>query len=406
MLMDKDAILEEIFKNDPLGLLNISPKKSSVKTADDRLIASFEEINEFMEKNGRLPEPNTSSVSEFQLYSRFKAIDNDPVKTLQLKEYDKHNILKDVLEDSQEDRNTKPEKKEINTIDDIFNEDFENLLSEDPIDLHTLKHVPKQDRIETDFVAKRKKCKDFHKYEDEFKNVQKELSNGTRKLLPFNEKDLEEGNYFVHNGILLLLEKTINLVKDKNSKVDGRTRVIFENGTESNMKFRSLGKNLFDNGQSVSKSKATSEEDFLTRFNAISKEDSEVGYIYVLKSKSKDPKIAFIENLYKIGYSTTDVATRIRNAEKESTYLMAPLENIATWKCFNLNPQKFEKLIHQFFGSSRLQLDIIDSKGEKHTPKEWFIVPLQEINQAIDLIISGEIISYQYDSRGNMIVNR
>ncbi|MCG9874539.1 MAG: GIY-YIG nuclease family protein [Leptospiraceae bacterium] len=404
--MDKDAVLEEIFKNDPLGLLDVIPKKSNAKSADERLVASFEEINGFMEKNGRLPEPNTSSVSEFQLYSRFKAIDEDPMKTLQLKEYDRHKILKDVLEDSQDDRNATSEQKEINTIYDIFSEDFDNLLSVDSIDIHTLKHVPKQDRSETDFVAMRKKCKDFNKYEDEFKNVQKELSEGTRKLLPFNEKDLEEGNYFVHNGILLFLEKTINLTKDNNGKVDGRTRVIFENGTESNMKFRSLGKNLFDNGQSVSKSKATSEEDFLTGFNAISKEDSEVGYIYVLKSKSKDPKIAFMENLYKIGYSTTDVATRIRNAEKEPTYLMAPVENIATWKCFNLNPQKFEKLIHQFFGSSRLQLEIIDSKGEKHTPKEWFIVPLQEINQAIDLIISGEIISYQYDSRGNMIVNR
>lgn len=398
--MDKEEILKSIFENDPLGLLDVTPKRSAVKTADERLIASFEEINDFIEREKRLPESDIKNINEYKLHSRLKSLVDDPFKTIQLKDWDRHNLLKDIYKDqpnlrtdeNRDSESNNPPLKTIESIDDIFLEDINNLLGDDPINLHTLKHIPTQEREATDFVAKRKKCKDFHKYEADFKRVQEEISRGDRKLVKFNEKQMEPGTYFVHNGILLLLEETVQLKKEKHSKVDGRTRVIFENGTESNMKFRSLGKNLFDNGYSVTANLKTAEEDFLKSFSNITKEDTEAGFIYVLRSKSTDPKISSLENLYKIGYSTTDIHTRIRGAENEPTYLMAPVEYIAGWQCYNLNPQKFEKLIHKFFGSSRLNLEITDKNGNKHTPREWFIAPIKEINQAIELIISGEVL--------------
>jgi len=55
--MDKEAILNNIFESDPLGLLEIKAK-NPVITADDRLIATFEEINDFYEKNNREPQKN------------------------------------------------------------------------------------------------------------------------------------------------------------------------------------------------------------------------------------------------------------------------------------------------------------------------------------------------------------
>ncbi|MGB6129474.1 MAG: GIY-YIG nuclease family protein, partial [Psychrilyobacter sp.] len=118
---------------------------------------------------------------------------------------------------------------------------------------------------------------------------------------------------------------------------------------------------------------------------------------YVLTSKSTDERIASIDNLFKIGYSKNEVENRIKNAENEPTYLMAPVSIVTSWKCYNMNPQKLEQLLHVFFGTTCLNIDVIDNTGKRCTPREWFIVPLKVIEQAIELIISGEIIKYRYD---------
>jgi hypothetical protein len=187
-------------------------------------------------------------------------------------------------------------------------------------------------------------------------------------------------------------------------RADGRTRCIFENGTESNMLMRSVEKSLYANGQVVSENADSVTEEFYERFTDITEEDKEAGYIYVLSSKSTDPKIREIRNLFKIGYSTTPVENRIKTAEKEPTYLMAPIQIEAEYKTFNMNTQKFEQLLHNFFGSSCLNIDIWDEKLRRRMPQEWFVAPLKVIDQAIEMIITGEIIHYKYDQEMEIIV--
>ncbi len=390
---DKDKILAEIFNNDSLGLLKVLPKSSPARNADERLLASFHEIVDFYERNNKQePTPNPSNIAEYQLYSRLKNLRESEEKILALASVDKYNLLQS-------------EKQEINSIDDIFSDNTFDLLNTDAEGLFNFKHTPKEaERAESDFVAQRKPCKNFKKYEPLFKAVQCDLANNKRKLLPFNEKQLKEGVFFVHNGILLLLEKTFDLHEDRAGKLDGRTRAIFENGTESSMKYRSLGKNLFNNGRAVSENIEKINEGFVEKFSAITDEDKEAGYIYVLKSKSTDNQIASIQNLFKIGYSKTEVTERIRNADKEPTYLMAPVDYIAGWKCFNINPQKFEQLIHNFFGNSCLEIDVFDEKGKRYTPREWFIAPIEVIEQTIELIINGKVINYKYDAVNTTII--
>ena len=82
--MDKNEVLQEIFNSDPMGLLTVKPKKSSAPSSDERLLSSFEEINDFFEKNNREPQPNTGNISEHMLYSRLKAFRKDEEKTLAL----------------------------------------------------------------------------------------------------------------------------------------------------------------------------------------------------------------------------------------------------------------------------------------------------------------------------------
>lgn len=397
--MDKNSVLDEIFSNDEFDILNVRPRNSGLRTADERLLNSFYEVTDFVAKYNREPKPNLSNVSEYQLYTRLKGIRENPEKREQLKEVDTNNILDFEI-------------KEINSIDDIFNDDAFALF-EDDTDLFKFKHTPQPDeRAATDFVARRKPMKDFDKYEHLFKDIQKDLANGKRKLVEFKMGNLREDTYYVHNGVLFLLEE-INIsnkehYREDGTRVreDGRTRCIFENGTVSNMLKRSVEKILYANGQVVSENRDKVNDSFIKKFSNITDEDEEVGYIYVLSSKSKDERIASIENLYKIGYSKVDVLERIKNAEKEPTYLMAKVKIEDAWKCYNMNPQKLEQLLHNFFGSSCLNIDIFDENKRRHTPREWFIAPLDVIEQAIKLIINGEVINYVYDIENCLIINR
>ena len=238
------------------------------------------------------------------------------------------------------------------------------------------------------------------------------MASEKRKLIDFKKDDLTEGDFYVHNGVLLLLEsidigrKEQTFASGKRSRKDGRTRCVFENGTESTMLYRSLGKILYENGKVVTQHLDKYDEDLIRNFSDISEEDEEAGYIYVLKSKSEDNQIKSINNLFKIGFTRNDVEERIKNAEKDPTFLMAPVNTKGVWKCYNMNPQKFEHLLHTFFGNSCLEIEIFDEKGEKHNPQEWFIAPIEVIEQAIELIINGKIVNYIFDPINLTIVNK
>lgn len=395
--MDKQYLsLDDILADSEFGDVFNFKASNTIITADDRLVESFNEINKFIDENGHAP-TNILDMNERKLAKRLEGIQSDPEKIAALKIYDKHDLLK-------------KDEKPLESIDDILNASFmvevlgDINLSE--IDIFDLKHVKhSSERQESDFVARRKVCKNFTKYEPLFKQCQADLKSGVRKLIKFNEKDLVPHTYFVINGVLGYLETVFDLVKDKNSKFDGRIYCVFENGTESNMLFRSLGKMLYDNGQLISSSNSEILAEFNTSFNQITNEDNSTGYIYILKSKSTNNKISNIDNLYKIGYSTTSVEERIKNAEHEPTYLMAPVDIVAVYECYNLNAQKFEHIMHTFFAEACLNLDIFGEDGKRYNPREWFILPLHVIEKAIELIISSDIVNYRYNHQHELIEN-
>lgn len=169
---------------------------------------------------------------------------------------------------------------------------------------------------------------------------------------------------------------------------------------------RSIEKLLYSNGQSVTEIADKSIQDFTEKFNDITDEDKEAGFIYILKSKSEKQEIKEIQHLYKIGFSKTNVEDRIKNALQEPTYLMAEVRIVMAFKCYNMNPQKLEQLLHNFFGNSCLNIDVFDKDGHRHTPREWFIAPLSVIEQAVHHIISGEIVHYKFDALTEEIIER
>lgn len=394
--MDKKKILDDIFSNDPFGLLNVKAT-SSAKTEDQRLVQSFDEINEFLKNHNREPQ-QVNDINERSLYLRLQGIRAKTEKVNALKKYDVNNLL-DV-----------PESKELESIDDIFSSDPFGILGASDEGLFDFKNVPNkqemEERMAAEFVAKRKPCNHFDKYEPLFKKVQSELKSGTRKLVKFNEQNMQEKTFYVQNGMLVFLEKIFDISKDKNSKLDGRIYCVFENGTESNMLYRSLGKALYENGSAVTHSSDTDEMELIKNAQTITDEDKPTGFVYVLSSLSNDPKIKEIQHLYKIGYSTIPVQDRIKNAEKEPTYLMAPVRVESEYETYNMNTQKFEQLLHNFFGAACLNVDVYDSKGKRHIPQEWFIAPIHIIDRVVDLILQGEIVNYIYNLQSESIIKR
>ena len=393
-MIDFEGELKKILNEDPLGILK--NRTSQPITADQRLIDSFEEINRFIDANGKEPIESTD-ITERKLFSRLKQLRKDFDKASTLKDLDRHNLLVDV--------------KEIKNVDDILENDVLGLLDDGPDNIFNLKNIPTE-KIKTDFVARRKPCKNFKNYEDKFKEIQKDIKEGKRKLIIHKEHHLKEGRYFVLDGILLFLEKIDDpIIKEFNDKTQGkrkrfdpRIRCIFENGMESNMYLRSLGKELYNNGSTVIQSNEEAVIEFNKGFSTITDQDKETGNIYILSSLSEKPEIQSIKNLYKIGYSTTSVEKRTENAENETTFLMAPVKIVSSYKTFNLNPQKFEDVIHQFFSERCLDIKIADKDGNYKKPKEWYIAPIKVIEQVIELIINREIQNYKFDHLSDKIV--
>lgn len=384
--------LLEIFDNDPFGILTVKENKTTHISENAQLIESFEEINKFYELNGREPK-KSSNIIETKLFFRLSSIRDDKEKCEILKDYDKYKLLKLT------------NNIEVKSINDIFNNDSFNIFDDVDNDIFDVRNLPKRTTM-PDYIASRKVCKEFNKYEGILKKCQRDLKEGRRKLVKFkNGQPVEEGHFFVLKGVLLYVDKVGETIVENGVK-NARLRCIFENGTESDMLVRSLGAELYKDGRRVTESNENIEKKVFENFHNITEEDKEVGYIYILKSKSKDKNIMDISNLYKIGYSTTTVEERVKNAENEPTYLMAPVKIITSFKCYNMNVAKFENLLHNFFRKSCLEVEITDKNGNKHKPREWFIAPLEVIEEAVKLIINGQIINYKYDNITQSIICR
>jgi hypothetical protein len=397
----KKLTIDDIFDDDDFGLLDTKAKTSSVKTDEDRLVDSFEEINIFIDKNGR--EPNKSSMSEYSLLAKLKNFrENEDQKKI-LKPYDKHKLLGYV-------------EMEKQSIDDILNEDDElGLLdANNDLEIFKFKHTPRpEDRAEADFVAQRKpmKEKEFENYEKMFLQVHKEIKEGKRKIKPFKniEKNLHVGDFYLMDGVLLYLESANLKTEEKELssgnrvRKEGRTRTIFENGTYSNMLFRSLGKQIQKDGKLITNTYDKVEQDLFVNSGLVKDEDEQSGWIYILKSKSTKKELTEINDLYKIGFASNSVDDRIKNAKNEATYLFAEVKKIATYKVYNRNADKLENLLHRFFANACLDIDLFNEKGQRLNPREWFVVSFEVIEEAIQLILNGNILNYEYDTENKRI---
>ena len=379
--------LEAIF-NDPLLADVTAPRKRA--TSSDRLIAGFQEILAFYEANDRLPEDTPEETS---LFHKWTGLLKSEKKIERCRPFDDLGILpQPVLTAEGPEAEYHRELTEEEQLEAILNDpllaDIEDGSDFGLFDVPEYMRQRLEARKEADYVGKRRPCEDFDKYTDGFKEIQQGLKSGKYKLVKFSELNLKVGRYFVEQGIIGYLAAFEQEAKNNLNRVDGRTRVIYENGSEADIKFRTITKNLSVDGYSIMDCSEMSPEDFEECFTLTDK-DVESGTIYVLRSKSSRPEIAAIKDLYKIGFTVTSVESRIANAKNEPTYLCADVEVVATWKVYNVKSSTFEALIHKLFALVQLQVTV-----DGHRPKEWFIVPFKVIEEAVTAIISGKPIEY------------
>lgn len=388
--MEKDDLLK-ILQDDDMGLLNVKPKRAAI-SVDERLLASFQQINDFYRQHGKEPESNPSNILEFQLFNRLKGLRASKEKCEALLEVDEFKLLTFV-----------EPPKPITSVADIFNDDSLGLLDDEAASIFQLKHVPLVKEM-PDKIAQRKRCPDFEQFEPLFKQCHADLSTGVRQARGFTgEQQIQPGHFFILHGITVYVAE-VGEKELKNGKVNARLRCIFENGTESNMLLRSLATELYkdETGRRI----LEPHEKALEALEQIQEEDKKSGYLYVLQSLSNVPEIAKIKSLFKIGFSTVPVPERIKNAAEDPTFLMAPVKIVSVFECYNLNPQKFELLLHTFFGKACLNVDVYDKSGKRFSPREWFVAPVHVIEAAANMLITGEIINYKYDHEHLEIVER
>lgn len=399
-MINWDEELEQIFE-DPLFADVTAPRKKV--TSSDRLIAGFQKILEFVETNNRLPQ-NCDNREERTLYNQLKGILKDPKKIEKCKPYDTANVFSEHKENKNPylEKSSNSEESETELLDEIFNDPIFDGVSSDDNSLFELPDYMKkrlEERKEADYVAQRVKCEDFDKFEAGFKEVHAGLKSGKYRLIKFKEAHIAQGRYFLEDGILVYIAGLDQIEKNRHGRKDSRTRCVYENGMESGIFMQTLCKNLYSTGYTI-QNVSDVEEDYLEKKFSINSNDVESGIIYVLRSLSKDPEIASIKNLYKIGFTTTTVDARIANAKNEPTYLCADVEVVATWRVYNVKSSVFEALTHKLFDNVQLQVTV---DGKK--PKEWFVVPFSIIEQAVKYIINGVPIAYDAKVQQIIVLN-
>lgn len=402
--LDLDALAE--------ALADFAPpeKKTGRGPREERIIAGFEEIQRFVEQHGHAPRHGEGR----DIFERIYATRLDRLRMLDdcralLEPLDHQGLLAGGAAEAA------PIAEEMDT--DALLAELESALG--PSDISELRHVrTAEEKRAAEEIASREKCGDFEQFKPLFEQVQADIDSGARISQPirkdagFLKTDIRAGEFFILGGQIAYVAEVGEPFKAPNGENDARLRVIYSNGTESNLLLRSLQRALYkdDTSRRVSDPQAGPlfvREERSPFVGQPEDDDLASGTIYVLRSKSDHPLVsANREVLHKIGVTGGDVARRLANCKLDPTFLMADVEVVATYTLYNINRTKLENLIHRIFDPARLDIEIKDRFGNPVVPREWFLVPRFVVDDAVEKIRDGTITGYVYDPKAAQLVRR
>jgi hypothetical protein len=392
--MDDDELL------DALGV-EVAPLKISSRTPrEERIIAGFEDILRFHQGHGRAPLHGEGR----DIFERLYAVRLDQLRKLP----EAQNLLvgmdgPGLLAGSAA---TPPD------VDDL---DEDALLAELGIDsehagqsdITVLRYVRPYVEIKAaEEIANRTPCAEFDRFKPLFEEAEAGLKAGTWMTRPFvKNASIQLGDYFIIGGQVAYVAEMYEGTTTTDGRDNPRLRVIFDNHTESNLLLRSLSRSLYPDGNTPVGRRLIIKDDGPLFGSAAEPDDIETGTIYVLRSLSSHPFVAeHRELIHKIGVTGSSVETRVAGAEKDATYLLAGVDVVATYKLHNLNRIRLENIFHHLFGAAQLDLTIEDRFGNPVKPREWFLVPLHVIDEAVRRIRDGSITDMVYDPKTARLV--
>ena len=362
---------------------------------EERIIAGFEEIQRFVKKHGHAPQHG----EDRGIFERLYAVRLDRLRALGecrtlLVPLDHQGLLSGG---------------EIAAVASPTMVDDDELLAElkeaaGPGSITELRHVRKSaDKRAAEEIANRAVCENFETFRPLFEQVQRDLQSGVRKTLPVHHMDeiklaeIQKGEYFILGGQIAYVAEMGEDFTTQYDRRDSRLRVIYDNGTESNLLIRSFQRALYrdEAGRLI-----TNPETGPLFADRADDDDLASGTIYVLRSKSEHPVVvANRDILHKIGVTGGKVETRIANASLDPTFLMAEVELIASYQLYNINRVKLENVIHRVFDTAQLDIEVKDRFGNPVRACEWFLVPLFVVNEAVERIKDQTITQYVYDPK-------
>jgi hypothetical protein len=373
-----------------LGVDTSSGQSGGRSAKEQRIIAGFEEIERFVEEHGRLPQHGENR----DIFERLYAVRLDRIR----ESAECREVLKDL--DSRGLLSVKDQAPATIAEDGPSDEELLASLgagASEENDVAKLVHVRSREEIRAaEEIAQRAPCKDFDEFKPIFERVQRDLETGKRQTVKYKDKaEVKKGDLFILDGQKVLVADLGERFVSDYGRPDRRLRVVYDNGSESDLLVRSLQRALYKDKAS----RRITEPGFGPLFSDIEEEDDLAsGYVYVVRSKSEHPFVAANRSvIHKIGVTGGDVKSRLANAKKDPTYLLADAEVVATFKLANVNRKALEALLHKFFGSARLDLELKDRFGAQVEPREWFLVPLPVIDEAIQRIKDGTIGACRYD---------
>jgi hypothetical protein len=352
-----------------------------------RLIAGFEDILKFYEEHQRAPQHGDDN----DIFERIYAVRLDQLRKIApsaayLKALDQYGLLEGIGE----------APHELNDDEILANFDID-VSVDDADDITSLRHVsPIEHRRAAEEIANREVCRDFGRFKPLFDQVKVEVEQSVRETRNgIKSEDVKIGSFFILNGQMAYVADKGEEFKAPNEQHwDARLRVIFDNGTESDLLWRSLLRSA--NADKAARTITTLDSGPL--FDDVDTSENETGTIYVLRSLSELPEIAPIRDaILKIGVTGSDVKKRVANAKNEATYLLGAVEIVDEYTLYNINRVKLERLLQRIFSKARLEITIKDRFGKPVQPNEWFLTTPAAVAEAVELIKDGRIKQATYD---------
>lgn len=373
-----------------LGVDAAKKRKATLTPREERIIAGFEDIQRFVDEHGRLPEHG----EDRDIFERLYAVRLNRIRLLD----ECRKVVADL------DRQGLLEGQAPEGVVDVDELQDSELLAQLGVeatreyDVAALRHVKRRSEVRAaEEIASRSKCEDFEQFKPIFENVQTDLDEDIRRTVPFKDNaEISKGDLFVLSGQKVYVADLGEEFVTEYDRKDRRLRVIYDNGTESDILLRSLQRALNKDPAG----RRITDPSLGPLFSGEPEEaDLASGTIYVLRSKSDHPVVAENRNvIHKIGVTSGNIEKRIANARHDATFLLADVEIISTYELYNINRTKLENLLHRFFAGARLNIHIKDRFGKPVVPREWFLVPLFVIDDVVEKIKDGTISQYYYDA--------